>query len=311
MESIIENYVGLKIFAFIFFLATWNPKINTSFLCPKLSSQDSSPILVSRHHKEKKSNKAGILIQPENIKVAAIALATVDGMVDVNYQRALRLTEIAAQQHPDIILLPEAFAAGYSANDLTSFAETQETSKYLQEFRHRSLQYDCMIVMGYLEKSPGGVRNAAVIFDRGKIVGVHYKSSLWADNKRPYRDEQRLLLPGKGVEVIPTRFGRVGLLICYENMVTNNWDSLKGKVDLVVSPYNCEGDPSQHNIRGSRKIGVPSVWADRVGTVYCGEGCYTSNPGSAGMVDESGKVLFKSVVGVEKIIIGTIKVQVK
>jgi predicted amidohydrolase len=258
--------------------------------------------------KEKNHLKVEKLQQEESIKIAAIALATVDGMVDANYQRALRLTEIAEENHPDIILLPEAFAAGYAGNDLSSYAETFQTSKYLQEFRHRSLQYNCMIVMGYLEKDPDGVRNAVVIFDRGETVGIHYKSSLWADNKRPYRDERRLLVPGKGMEVFKTRFGRMGLLTCYENMMGENWDSLKGKVDFVISPYNCEGDPSRHNISGSRNINVPSAWADRVGTVYCGTGCYTSNPGTAGMVNKDGKVLLKSPDGIEKVVTGIIKV---
>lgn len=65
---------------------------------------------------------------------------------------------------------------------------------------------------------------------------------------------------------------------------------LKGKVDMVISIYNCEGDPS-HNIDRSPELGVPSDWADRTGTFYCGKGRYTSNPDTAGMVDAEGKVL--------------------
>jgi len=243
------------------------------------------------------------------VKVAAIALATVDGMMDANYQRALRLTEIAAQDHPDIILLPEVFAAGYGADDLAPYAETLQDSKHLEEFRRRSRQYDCMIVLGYLERCPDGLRNAAAVFDRGQVLGVHYKSSLWPDDKRPYRDERRLVRPGKGMEAFPTRFGRMGILICYENMIPDNWRALEGKADLVISPYNCEDDPSRHNIGGAQKIGVPSAWADRTGTVYCGAGRYTSNPGTAGMVDAAGKVLGKSKAGVEEIVIGTIEVR--
>lgn len=300
---------SLKILAFFLCISVWHPKIdvaesNARFFFPNCI-QAKLPHIV----KDKNPVKAGKVQQVKTLKVAAIALATVDGLVDANYQRALRLTEIAEENHPDIILLPEAFAAGYPGNDLSLYAETFQTSKYLRDFRNRSLQYNCMIVLGFLEKIPEGVRNAVVIFDRGETVGIHYKSSLWADNKRPYRDEKRLLIPGKGMEVFKTRFGRMGLLTCYENMIEENWDSLQGKVDFVVSPYNCEGDPAQHNIKGSRKINVPSIWADRVGTVYCGQGCYTSNPGTAGMVNEVGTVLFKSPVGIEKVVTGTIKLK--
>ncbi|HUQ66676.1 MAG TPA: carbon-nitrogen hydrolase family protein [Flavitalea sp.] len=270
----------------------------------------SSILCLSFWYQQKQSVNKNVSHQAQQtVKVAAIALATVDGMMDANYQRALRLTEIAAQEHPDIILLPEAFAAGYAANDLTPFGETLESSKYLNEFRQRSSKYGCMIIVGYLQKISAGLHNSAVIFDRGKVVGSHNKSTLWPDKKRAYRDEQHLIVPGKGMEVIQTRFGKVGLLICYENMIGKNWDLLKGKVDLVISPYNCEDDPSRHNIAGSKKINVPSVWADRVGTVYCGNDNYTSNPGTAGIVDQNGKVLYKSRIGEEKIIVGNIVVK--
>lgn len=256
-------------------------------------------------------NPAGKLTQNKTkVKIAAISLATVDGMVRANYKRAFRLTEIAAKESPDIIVLPEAFAAGYCADDLTPYGETLKTSKYLKEFRRLSREYNCMIVLGYLERGSDGLRNTALVLDRGEVVGVHYKSSLWLDDKRPYRNE-RLLLPGKGMEVFQTRFGRMGVMICYENVLTNNWSALNGKVDLVISIYNMEGDPSRHNIYGSSTLGVPSAWANRTGTVYCGKDCYTSNPGTAGLVDANGKVLAKSGVGVEDIVFGTIEVQMR
>jgi hypothetical protein len=58
-----------------------------------------------------------------------------------------------------------------------------------------------------------------------------------------------------------------------------NWDTLRGKVDYVLSPYNCEGDPSGNNIRNAKRLAIPSAWADRTGTVYCGDG-YMMNPGT-------------------------------
>jgi predicted amidohydrolase len=77
------------------------------------------------------------------IKVAAISIATVDGLVEANYQRALRLTEIAIDSSPDIVLLPETFAAGYCGTDLAPYAETRE-SPWLKAFRELSRKGDCM-----------------------------------------------------------------------------------------------------------------------------------------------------------------------
>jgi predicted amidohydrolase len=244
------------------------------------------------------------------IKIAAIALATVDGMVEANYARALRMAEISLKHKPDIILLPEAFAAGYCGKALGEYAEDGEKSQHLARFRRLSAQAGCMVVLGYLEEVEGDrrVRNAVVIYDRGEVIGRHYKHNLWVDTRRPYRDEPSLMIPGKEIEVFQTRFGRLAVLICYENMLAANWDALRGKVDYVLSPYNCEGDPSGNNIRNAKRLAIPSAWADRTGTVYRGDG-YMMNPGTAGIVDASGKVIAHSQVGAEVIAVGEIQIR--
>jgi predicted amidohydrolase len=238
------------------------------------------------------------------IRVAAIALATVDGLMESNYARALRLAEIAAASSPDIILLPEAFAAGYCANTLTTYAEDKD-SGHLQAFRRFSKDASCMAVLGYLEKMQGAIRNAAVIFDRGEETGRHYKRNLWPDKNRPYRDELSLLVPGEELEIFDTRLGRFSVIICYENMLEKNWKEVAGRVDFVLSPYNCEGDPAHNNITYGKKFGIPSAWADRTGTVWAGDH-YTPNMGTAGLVDSKGDVIARSDAGVEHIVIGSI-----
>ena len=243
------------------------------------------------------------------IKIAAIALATVDGMLESNYARALRMGEISLKHEPDIILFPEAFAAGYCGGELARYAEDLAESEHLAKFRRLSADAGCMIVVGYLEKVEDDqrVRNAVVIFDRGEIVGRHYKHSLWVDQHRPYRDEPSLMVPGKEIEVFSTRLGRFAVLICYENTLAANWDALRGRVDYVLSPYNCEGDPAVYNTTNSKRLGIPSVWADRTGTVYAGDS-YAMNPGTAGIVDANGNEIVHSEPGAEVIAVGEITI---
>ena len=137
------------------------------------------------------------------------------------------------------------------------------------------------------------MRNVAAIYDRGKLIGRHYKHSLWVDRDRPYRDEPSQMIPGGPIEVYKTRLGRFAVLICFENMVPANLDALRGKVDYVLSPYNSEQDLSDVNIGIARRLGIPSAWVDRTGTVYCG-GDYMTNLGTAGMVDASGRIITRS-----------------
>ncbi len=244
---------------------------------------------------------------PIEVKVAAISVATVDGLPQANYLRAARLVEIALADSPDIVLLPEAFAAGYCGCDLAPFAETK-TSPALRRFRDLSKAGDCLLVLGFLERSKRGIRNAAVMYDQGAEVGVHYKRTLWPDAKRDYRDELTLMVPGTEMEIFGTRFGKCSIITCYENMVDENWAEVGPQVDFVLSPYNCQGDPSHHNIEKSRKYGIPSAWADRTGTVWAGDR-YMPNPGTAGVVDAQGGIIGRSDPGVETIVGGVMSVE--
>ena len=239
----------------------------------------------------------------QTVRIAAIAVATVDGMVEANYQRAIRLGEISLQDQPDIILFPEAFAAGYVGTDLTPYGEDLDQSPYLQEFRRLSEQGDCLVVVGYLEAAGAGVKNAVALYDRGALLGTHYKSSMWSDDERPYRDERALLVCGEGIEVFATRLGRFAVLICYENTLEANWREVAPQVDFVLSPYNCQGDPSHYNLDQAKRFGLPSAWADRTGTVYAGDK-FKPNPGTAGLCDAQGNIIAISPPGVEQIVVG-------
>ena len=237
------------------------------------------------------------------VRIAAIAVATVDGMVAENYARALRLGEIALDSKPEIILFPEAFAAGYCGTDLRPYAEALD-SGYQRRFMDLSKRGDCLVAVGFVGEGKTNARNTVALYDRGMCLGTHTKRNLWVDKERPYRDEPALLEPGTAMEIFPTRFGRLAIVICYENMIASNWDEVAGKVDFVLSPYNCEGDPSHNNLREAKRLGIPSAWADRTGTVYRGPDGWGSNPGTAGLVDADAKVIAKSEPGVEAIVVG-------
>ena len=236
------------------------------------------------------------------IRVAAVALATVDGMMRENYARALRMGEIALDAAPDVILFPEAFAAGYCGTDLRPYAETFENDT-ARAFRELSRRGKCILVYGFLEKVSGGVRNSVAVYDRGELLGLHSKRSLWPDKDRPERDEVSLMMPGKALEVFPSRFGPFAVLICYECMIAANWDEVNPQVAFVLTPYNCEGDPAHNNLREAKRLGIPSAWADRTGTVYAGGG-YVPNPGTAGLVDGNCHEIAHSAPGVEVIVVG-------
>ena len=176
------------------------------------------------------------------LRISCLALATLDGMFEDNYRRALRLTEIALRGQPDILLLPEAFAAGYCGTDLTPFAEDPARSPWHRAFADLSRRGHCLIVFGYIEApppqpqaaspppAPGAasartptLRNAVRLLDCGEPLGTHYKYSLWPDQNIAFRDEPAMMLPGAGIDLFPSRWGQLAILTCYENWLPENW----------------------------------------------------------------------------------------
>lgn len=252
------------------------------------------------------------------IRVAAIAVAVLDGMVNENYQRALRLVEMALRGRPDVVVLPEALAAGYCAVDLARYGEASDSAA-LRGFAELSRQGNCLLALGYVEKIAhpvaGGrlIRNAVRIFDRGETVGVHYKHTLWPDKNIAWRDEPAMMEAGKAIDIFPTRFGKLAVLTCYENWIEANWrTAAAGGADLIVSPYNAPGDTTDRQVKGAGWIGKPSVWANRTGTVHWpADGKPNGvmpNLGTAGIIAGNGKLVAKSQPGVEEIVTGELEV---
>ena len=239
---------------------------------------------------------------PHPIRIAAIPVATLNGLLESNYARALRLGEIALEGAPDLILFPEAFAAGYCGTELLPYAEELD-GPYQETLRELSERGKCLVVSGFLEAVAGGVRNAVAVFQKGVLLGTHGKTAMWPDAERPYRDEVALMVAGTELEVFATRAGRFGVLICYENRFPEKWDELAPQVDFILSPYNCEGDPSFINKVESPRVGRPSAWACRTGTVYRGPDGWGPNLGTAGLIDAAGNLIACSREGVEEIVI--------
>jgi len=71
-------------------------------------------------------------------------MSAMDGMVEANHARAIRMAEISLKQNPDIILLREAFAASYCGKTNLSplgFIARKLNVKRCPYFR-RSLRHD-------------------------------------------------------------------------------------------------------------------------------------------------------------------------
>jgi len=118
--------------------------------------------------------------------------------------------EQAAQQKADLVVLPETITA--TGNGL-SYADAAEPipGPSTEYFGALAKQHDLYIVVGLVERDKHLVYNtAALIGPDGALVGKYRKVTL----PRPEVDWG--VVPGNEYPVFDTRFGKVGIMICYD-----------------------------------------------------------------------------------------------
>jgi N-carbamoylputrescine amidase len=154
-------------------------------------------------------------------KVITIGLIQTSCSVDPskNLQNAIQKISSAASRGAKIICLQELFRSRYFCQvedaELFSLAETipGPTTHALSELAEK---LEIVIIVPLFEKRTQGIyHNTAVVIDAdGAIVGKYRKMHIPDD---PCFYEKFYFTPGdSGFQSFPTRYGRVGVLICWD-----------------------------------------------------------------------------------------------
>src|SRR4030095_14327476 len=120
------------------------------------------------------------------------------------------LIEDAARQRADLVVLPETLT--YFGTGL-SFAECAEPipGPSTEYFGELAKKHNVYIVAGLVERNKHLVHNtAALIGPDGKLAGKYRKVCL------PREEVAAGIAPGNEYPVFQTRFGRLGMMVCYD-----------------------------------------------------------------------------------------------
>lgn len=116
----------------------------------------------------------------------------------------------AALQNADLIVLPETLTYYQSGG---TYAEAAESipGPSTDYFAKLAKQHDTYIVAGLIERDGHLIYNVAVLLGpEGKLVGKYRKVTL------PRGEIEGGVMPGHEYPVFETRFGRVGMMVCYD-----------------------------------------------------------------------------------------------
>lgn len=129
---------------------------------------------------------------------------------DKNRELFCNMIEKACKQKPDVILVGEGITVVSTGLSYVDVAEPipGPTSKRLADL---SKKHSCYIVAGVYERVGKVVYNTAILTGpEGKLVGTYRKTCL------PREEIEGGLTPGGEYPVFDTRFGKVGMMICWD-----------------------------------------------------------------------------------------------
>lgn len=151
-------------------------------------------------------------VPPRKVRLATVHYRPREGKT--NQQKCelfAPLIQKAADQQADLVVLPETLTFyGRRGQTYVDCAETVPgpSTKY---FGSLAKKHDLYIVAGLLERVEHEVFNVAVLIGPdGEIVGKYRKVTL------PRGEIEGGLSPGNSYPVFTTRFGKVGMMICYD-----------------------------------------------------------------------------------------------
>jgi predicted amidohydrolase len=194
--------------------------------------------------------------------------------VYANLQTATQLTFEAAAKGAALVVLPELCTSGYVLNDKREAADcAQERNGFQTEaFVPLARRFNTHIVFGYVETYEGKLYNSATVVGPDGLIANCQKHNLWGSDNL-WAESSEHLHP-----VIPTRAGRLGVLICRD--VMNNYrDTYKfykneqrfykaGSVDTIALLTNWGSDygyPDSTWVELAEETGANVVVSNRVG----------------------------------------------
>lgn len=130
---------------------------------------------------------------------------------EANLERTMKVIDKAGKSEPDFICLSECYL---DRGVELPLAETAQPipGPFTEKLAQKAVQYRTHIVTSLHERADDLVYNTAVLISpEGKILGTYRKVNL------PLIEGEEGVTPGSEYPVFDTEYGRVGMMICWDN----------------------------------------------------------------------------------------------
>ena len=214
------------------------------------------------------------------ITVASVQMASGDWDFKRNMDRAERLIRQAAAQGANLVLCPELFMMPYFCVDQNvrhlELAEPFENNPRIAHFAKLAGELNIVLPIGFFERAGNAAYNSVAVADAdGTVLGLYRKTHI---PDGPGYTEKFYFTPGDtGFKVWDTRFGKIGIGICWDQWYPETARSLALMGAEVLcfptiigsEPHSTEMDTAgqwQRVMQGHAAANmVPVVAANRIG----------------------------------------------
>lgn len=170
-----------------------------------------------------------------------------------NVKRAKEAIYKAVNKGADMVALPEMFNCYYNIKYFREYAERGDCmGETLNMLSSAAREMETYIVGGSIPEvdDKGKVYNTSFVFnDKGQLIGKHRKMHLFdidIKDKITFK-ESEVLTPGDKVTVIDTKWGKIGVAICYDVRFPElmRLMALQGaKIIFIPASFNTTTGPS-------------------------------------------------------------------
>ncbi len=248
--------------------------------------------------------------------LAAIQMAMAEDRAE-NWARAEALVRAAAGRGANVVVLPELFETRYfcqeQEQDNFALAAPAETHPTLERFGRLAGELGVVLPVSFFERANMAHYNAVMIFDAdGRALGRYRKSHI--PDGPGYREKFYFNPGDTGFRVFETKFGRLGVAICWDQWFPEAARALAlGGAEVLLYPTAIGTEPGQPELDSRphwRRVMqghaaanlVPLVAANRFGRER-GAAAGVTFYGSSFITDSTGEVVAEASASSEEVIL--------
>jgi predicted amidohydrolase len=214
--------------------------------------------------------------------------------VSANTARAHEL--LIANEHTDLLVLPELFLSSYVTTDVEELAVRLDGPE-VTELREAAGETATALIVGLAEGTASGVANSAVFIEpSGELAGAYRKTHLFGAERDAY-------VPGDELLTVELGERTLGPMVCFDMEFPEVPRALAARgADLLVtiSANPAQFDPDHAVFARARALenGLPHVYVNRVG-----EQDGVRFDGNSIAIDPDGKVVAQASSDGEDIVV--------